>query len=161
LRTGPEPRQDGGRPMAATDRPTPEPPRAGGEGRPIRPRRAGEFDAFYEGTPAWDVGHPQPAFVRLAEAGLLRARVLASGCGTGEHALLAAGLGLAATGIDVAPTAIELAQRKAKARDLPVRFLVWDALELPALGEQFDTVFDSGLFHLFDDADRSRYVDGL
>src|SRR5262249_29460039 len=76
LRTGPEPRQDGERPMTATDRPTPEPPRAGGEGRSVRPRRAEEFDALYEGTPGWDVGHPQPAFVRLAEAGLVQGRVL-------------------------------------------------------------------------------------
>jgi cyclopropane fatty-acyl-phospholipid synthase-like methyltransferase len=35
------------------------------------------------------------------------------------------------------------------------------ALELPSLGEQFDTVVDSGLFHVFDDADRKRYVDAL
>ncbi len=32
----------------------------------------------------WDIGRPQPAFVRLAEQGLLAGRVLDSGCGTGE-----------------------------------------------------------------------------
>jgi SAM-dependent methyltransferase len=120
-----------------------------------------DFDASYAGTPPWDIGRPQPAFLRLAEAGELRGRVLDAGCGTGEHALLAAGLGLAATGLDRAPTAIRLAQGKARERGLRARFLVWDALDLPALGEQFDTVLDSGLFHSFDDADRARYVEGL
>ena len=38
------------------------------------------------------------------------------------------------------------------------RFLVWDALGLPDLGEEFDTVLDSGLFHVFDDEDRRRFV---
>jgi SAM-dependent methyltransferase len=121
------------------------------------------FDARYAGgpPPPWDIGRPQPAFLRLAEAGALRGRVLDVGCGTGEHALMAAGLGLQATGIDAAPTAIESAKRKASERGLEVRFLVWDALELPSLGERFDTVIDSGLFHVFDDDDRARLVDSL
>jgi len=124
--------------------------------------RRTDFNAAYAaGTPPWDIGRPQPAFQRLASAGQLRGRVLDVGCGSGEHALLAASLGLEATGLDAAPRAIELAQRKAAARGLAVRFLVWDALELPGLGEQFDTVLDSGLFHVFDDAAQRRYVDGL
>ncbi|MGZ4651514.1 hypothetical protein, partial [Oryzihumus sp.] len=38
---------------------------------------------------------------------------------------------------------------------------VQDALDLGALGEAFDTVLDCGLFHVFDDADRARLVEGL
>ena len=49
----------------------------------------------------WDIGRPQPAFVRLAEQGLLAGRVLDSGCGTGEQTLLAAAHGADATGVDV------------------------------------------------------------
>ncbi len=130
------------------------------EGHPSGLRGA-ELDATYAGTPPWDIGRPQPAFLSLAEAGALRGRVLDAGCGTGEHALMAAGTGLDATGIDLAPTAIRLARQKAAARNLTARFLVWDALELPALGTQFDTVLDCGLFHVFDDGDRARYVASL
>jgi SAM-dependent methyltransferase len=119
------------------------------------------FDALYAGTPPWDIGRPQPAFLQLAETGALRGRVLDVGCGTGEHALMAAGLGLQATGIDSAPTAIESAKRKASERGRDARFVVWDARELPSLGERFDTVLDSGLFHVFDDEDRSRFVESL
>jgi cyclopropane fatty-acyl-phospholipid synthase-like methyltransferase len=126
-----------------------------------RQRPPRDFDDGYAGTPPWDIGRPQPAFVRLAEAGGLSGRVLDVGCGTGEHALLAAGLGLDATGVDAAPTAIRLAEGKARERGLQARFLVWDALDLPGLGEQFDTVLDCGLFHVFDDADRARYVESL
>jgi SAM-dependent methyltransferase len=128
---------------------------------PWRPSRVDEFEAMYSTTPPWDIGRPQPAFLELAETGALRGRVLDVGCGTGEHALMAARLGFEATGIDAAPTAIAMAEGKARERDLTARFLVWDALELGALDERFDTVLDCGLFHVFDDDDRSRFVESL
>jgi len=61
-----------------------------------------------------------------------------------EHALMAAGLGLTATGVDAAPTAIGIARHKAEERGLEARFIVADALDLAALGEGFDTVLDCG-----------------
>lgn len=121
-----------------------------------------DFDQSYAGAPPpWDIGRPQPAFIGLAEAGLIEGRVLDAGCGTGEHVLMAAERGLDATGIDAAPRAIAAAVRKAEDRGLRARFLVWDALRLAALGERFDTVLDSGLFHVFDDPDRAAYVEAL
>ncbi len=121
------------------------------------------WDASYTaGTlPPWDIGRPQPAFVRLADDGLLRGQVLDAGCGTGEHALLAAARGADAVGIDVAPSAIERARGKAAERGLKARFEVADVLRLADLGLTFDTVLDSGLFHVFDDDDRARYVASL
>ena len=125
-------------------------------------RRAHDFDASYaEGTPPWDVGHPQPSFERLARTGVLAGRVLDVGCGTGEHALLAAACGHEAVGVDLSAHAIERARRKASDRHLDVRFEVGDALRLEELGEQFDTVLDCGLFHVFDDHDRVRFVRSL
>jgi len=127
----------------------------------MRPRRTEDFDALYAGTPPWDIGRPQPAFLALAQEGAVRGRMLDVGCGTGEHVLMAAGLGLEATGVDAAATAIDAARRKARDRGLTARFLVWDALRLAALGELFDTVLDSGLFHVFQDDERPAFVDGL
>jgi SAM-dependent methyltransferase len=124
-------------------------------------RRPRDFNAAYSSTPAWDIGRPQPAFAELAETGAIRGRVLDVGCGTGEHALMAAGLGLQALGVDTSSAAIEIAERKARERKLPARFAIHDALDLRALAEQFDTVLDSGLFHAFSDEDRPRYAGNL
>lgn len=123
---------------------------------------ANQFEVTYQGgTAPWDIGRPQPDFLALAESDALTGRVLDVGCGTGEHAIMAAGRGLDATGVDSAPTAIEMAKSKALERGVTVRFVVGDALDLPALGEQFDTVLDCGLFHVFDDDDRRRFVSSL
>jgi SAM-dependent methyltransferase len=156
------------------------------------------WDDSYAGrVPApWDIGRPQPAFVRLARQGLLTGQLLDAGCGTGEQTLLAASSGADALGVDVSPLAIERARGKAAARGIPAatggqvgpaaggqmgpaaaggqmgpaaaggqkgtaRFEVADALSLGDLGQSFDTILDSGLFHVFDDRSRARYVTSL
>ena len=83
------------------------------------------------------------------------------GCGTGEHALLAAAHGHDATGVDVAPRAIAQARAKASARGLAARFVVGDVLDLDASLGPVDTVVDCGLFHVLDDAERGRFVASL
>jgi cyclopropane fatty-acyl-phospholipid synthase-like methyltransferase len=123
---------------------------------------APEWDDSYAGPPPpWDIGRPQAAFVRLAEAGALAGELLDAGCGTGEHTILAARHGARALGIDISRRSIEMARRKTAERGIDASFRVSDALHLGALGETFDTVIDSGLFHVFDDDARSRYVDGV
>jgi cyclopropane fatty-acyl-phospholipid synthase-like methyltransferase len=57
--------------------------------------------------------------------------------------------------------AIRRARRKAAERGLSVQFLVKDATTLGDWGERFASVIDCGLFHVFSDADRHRYVRGL
>jgi SAM-dependent methyltransferase len=114
-----------------------------------------------EAAPPWDIGRPQPTFVRLADEGRIAGRVLDAGCGTGEHALLAASRGADALGMDLSPTAIACARKKAAERGLSARFEVADALDLPRQALTVDTVIDSGVFHVFDDEDRARYVAGL
>jgi cyclopropane fatty-acyl-phospholipid synthase-like methyltransferase len=132
-----------------------------GSGSPNQRETVEEWDAVYAGAPPWDIGRPQATFLRLAETGQLRGPLLDVGCGTGEHALMAEALGLEVTGVDVAPAAIRVAQRKAEDRKLAPRLLEWDALELASLGEHYVTVLDSGVFHVFNDEDRRRYVESL
>lgn len=118
-------------------------------------------DDLYASPPPWDIGRPQPAFLALAEAGVIRGRVLDVGCGTGEHVLMCADLGLDATGIDLASRALRAAEDKARERGRKARFLQRDALKLPDLRDTFDTVLDCGLFHILDGDDRAAYVEGL
>ena len=122
-----------------------------------------EWEASYTSdTPAaWDIGRPQPAFVRLADKGLLTGLLLDAGCGTGENSLLAASRGADVVGIDLSPTAIARAREKASERGLAARFEVADALDLERLAFTVDTVIDSGVFHVFNDDDRARYVASL
>ena len=120
---------------------------------------AHDWDASYAGaSPPWDIGRPQPAFVGLADAGAFTGALLDAGCGTGEHTILAARLGARALGIDVSTRAIESARHKGAVCGVNARFRVLDALQVVTLGETFDTILDSGLFHVFDDAARTEYI---
>ena len=135
------------------------------------------FENAYGGRPTWDIGGPQAAVVRLAGRGLIAGRVLDLGCGTGDNALYLAAWGHDVVGIDFAPAAIRLALAKAAAvptrspdaavvtpeRNLAappgnVTFLVADALQLPDLGDPFDTVLDVGLFHTLQPDRRADYA---
>jgi len=117
------------------------------------------FESLYTGKPPWDIDRPQAAFVAVADR--VKGAVLDAGCGTGEHALFFAGRGHRVLGIDFLTFPIEEAKRKAKERGVDVEFLVMDALTLSTFERRFDTVIDSGLFHVFTDEDRVRYVAGL
>src|SRR3954454_20893013 len=120
------------------------------------------WDASYRDGPApWDIGRPQPAVVRLAEAGGFTGTVLDAGCGTGENALHLASLGLPVVGVDVAETALAVAREKAHDRGTGVEFAAADAFELARLGRRFETVLDCGLFHTFDGDERPGYVASL
>lgn len=117
------------------------------------------FEQMYAGMPPWEIGRPQKAFVDVAEQ--ITGSVLDVGCGTGETALYFAARRQRVTGIDFILEPIIRARQKADERNLSVKFLVMDALSLKDLPEVYDSVIDSGLYHVFGDEDRERYVAGL
>lgn len=117
------------------------------------------FVELYAGQPRWEIGRPQRAFLDVADR--ITGSVLDSGCGSGENALFFAGRGRKVTGIDFLAEPVERAKQKADERGVSATFHVMDALALKELHEVFDNVIDSGLFHVFSDEDRRRYVGGL
>jgi cyclopropane fatty-acyl-phospholipid synthase-like methyltransferase len=119
------------------------------------------FDSAYLGIPPWDIGRPQGEIVRLEEEGTLHGSVLDCGCGTGENALYLAERGHEVWAVDASPNAIRKADSKARGRGIAAKFLTVDALDLGGLGRTFDNVIDCGLFHVFPDSDRKRYVSSL
>src|SRR5262245_184378 len=117
------------------------------------------FESAYAGQAPWDIGKPQKPFIDVADR--ITGSILDAGCGTGDTALFFAGRGCQVTGIDFLAEAIRRAKRKAAERAGPATFLVMDALALKDLPEVFDNVIDCGLFHVFSDDDRKRYVEAL
>jgi SAM-dependent methyltransferase len=117
------------------------------------------FENLYAGPAPWDVDRPKGAFVAVADR--VTSPVLDAGCGTGENALFFAARGHRVIGIDFVEEAIRRARAKAAERGLSTTFLVKNALALGDWGERFASVIDSGLFHVFSDDDRRRYVQGL
>jgi cyclopropane fatty-acyl-phospholipid synthase-like methyltransferase len=87
--------------------------------------------------------------------------VLDAGCGTGDNALFLAERGCKVTGFDYLPEPVERAKRKAAQRGLTATFQVKDATTLSAWPEKFDNAVDCGLFHVFSDDDRKKYVAGV
>jgi len=117
------------------------------------------FENAYTGKAPWDIGRPQKVLLDIADQ--ITGSLLDAGCGTGENALFFASRGQKVTGIDFLPEPISRAKQKASERGLTATFLVMDALALKDLPEVFDTIIDSGLFHVFSDDDRRCYVEGL
>jgi len=117
------------------------------------------FESLYTGQPRWEIGRPQKALLDVADQ--ITGSILDSGCGTGENALFFAKRGHRVTGFDFLAEPITLAKQKAAERGQKATFLVLDALALKELPEVFENVIDSGLFHVFSDEDRRRYVEGL
>jgi SAM-dependent methyltransferase len=99
--------------------------------------------------------------VRVAAEGGFTGAVLDAGCGSGENALHIASLGLQVLGVDVAETALALARERAAERGIGAEFALADAFHLERLGRRFQTVLDCGLFHTFDNEERSTYAASL
>lgn len=117
------------------------------------------FESMYATGARWDVGRPQQAFINVASQ--IQGSVLDAGCGTGDLAIFLAMRGNLVTGIDFLEEPIRRAKLKANERGLAISFLVMDATRLAEWNDRFDNVVDSGLFHVFTDDDRKKYVAGL
>lgn len=117
-------------------------------------------EAYRSGSAPWVIGEPQPAIVELERTGWIRPKVLDVGCGTGEHTIVLTRLGYDVLGIDFSPHAVEQARANAAEKGVDARFEVADAMNLGA-ESGYQTILDSALFHIFDAADRKRYVRSL
>jgi len=116
-------------------------------------------DNYAQGFCPWDTGTPDPMLIEAIESGAIPVgRALDVGCGTGTNAIWLAQRGYHVVGVDIAPLAIEQANRKLPA-GLSCRFATNDFLaELPQ-GGPFQVVFDRGCFHVFDEkSERAKFA---
>lgn len=116
-----------------------------------------EFDSVYRGEsaqlglgvrPPWSLGEPQPELAALIEQGKVHGDVLDVGCGEAAVSLYLAERGYTTVGLDLSPTAIELARREAQRRGLTnASFEVADISSFTGYDGRFGTIVDSTLFH--------------
>jgi tellurite methyltransferase len=85
------------------------------------------------------------------------ARVLELGCGEGRDSVFFSSLGFDVTGVDSAAAGIEKAQRLARARGVPVRWVTTDMATVTVEGP-FDLVYSCGAVHYVPRAERDRLL---
>jgi SAM-dependent methyltransferase len=105
-------------------------------------------DRYREGNLPWDTGRPSSELQHvLSQNAIQPCRALDIGCGTGTNSVWLAQQGFEVTGIDLAPLAIERAEKRAVAAGVNARFVVADILDLPQLNGPFAFFFDRGCYH--------------
>jgi 2-heptyl-1-hydroxyquinolin-4(1H)-one methyltransferase len=115
------------------------------------------FENAYQGTaaemglgtkPPWSIGEPQPEIAELIGQGKFHGEVLDVGCGEAAVDLYLAERGFTTVGLDLSPTAIELAKAEAAKRGLTnASFEVADISAFGGYDGRFNTIVDSTLFH--------------
>src|SRR5262249_50729465 len=81
-------------------------------------------DCYRDGSLPWDTGRPSSELQSVLSQNAIRpCRALELGCGTGTNCVWLAQQGFEVTGVDVAPLAVEAAEKRAKAAGVKVRFL--------------------------------------
>ncbi|MCU1696430.1 MAG: SAM-dependent methlyltransferase [Mycobacterium sp.] len=126
------------------------------------------FDDAYRGEapglgddpkPPWSIGEPQPELAVLIEQGKFHGDVLDVGCGEAAISLDLAARGHNTVGLDLSPTAIDLARAEATRRGLTnVTFDVADISDFTGYDGRFGTIVDSTLFHSIPVEAREGYL---
>ena len=120
-------------------------------------------ERYQNGNLPWDHGMPDRNLISCVEHRPIDpCMVLDIGCGTGENSVWLAQHGFRVTGCDLSPTAIELANGKAKAAGVECTFVPGDFLEVRYVGEPFGFAFDRGCLHCIDgENDRRRFAENV
>ncbi len=111
----------------------------------------------------WNIESPPDVLVELVESGKVKpCKTIDLGCGTGNHATYLATLGFDVTGVDISPTAIEIAKEYAKKKGVKCNFFVKDVLgNLDEVRKTFDFAYDWEVLHHIFPEQRKKYVENV
>ncbi len=117
---------------------------------------------YRQGDPVWDSNRPTSELKRVVLGDRIApCRAIELGCGTGSNAVWLARQGLAVTAVDVSPSAIERARRRAAEASVSVRFLAGDLRDADRLGGPYDFFADCGCYGAVQLADWAGYLDAV
>ena len=108
----------------------------------------------------WNLERPPRKLVELVESGrILPCRAVDLGCGAGNYAVWLAARGFDVTGVDLSSKALELAERLAREKGVPCRFVRVDLLgDVSAFEAAFDFAYDWEVLHHIFPEERLRYA---
>ncbi len=123
-----------------------------------------DMETVYKNTPEneipWNHDRPSEQLMELVTSGRIEpCRALDIGCGTGRNAIPLAKLGFDVVGIDIAPTAIEMAERNAEKAGVDIELLVGGPL--PGFPEDigsFGFAYEWNVLHHVMPEDREKWV---
>ena len=127
-------------------------------GTPLMPT---DWEAHYQkGETPWDNGAASPGLVDFLAQEPVRGRVLVPGCGLGHDVRALAATADEVVGIDIAPSAVEAAERIPRVR--AERYALANLFDLPVpLRGAFDVVWEHTCFCAIDPALRPAYVEAV
>lgn len=125
------------------------------------------MDKIYRDIPIekipWNYETPPESLIELVKNGKIQpCKAVDLGCGIGSYTLYFAEEGFNIIGLDISPSAISIARKKASEKGVHCRFLVKDLLsELEEFNETFNFAYDwEVMHHIFPD-NRKRYIENV
>lgn len=111
----------------------------------------------------WNIESPPDILKSIVTGGIVKpCKAIDLGCGTGNYSMYLASQGFDVTGIDISPTAIELARNSAIQRGIKCSFMVADVLGgMNEVFDKFDFAFDWELLHHIFPSDREKYINNV
>lgn len=121
------------------------------------------------GSPGWDTSADAYEIHQTKLSDILAngrapstGKLLELGCGAGNIGLWFAGQGYSVSGIDIAPTAVRLAQKRAVESGAEASFYIGNVVDLePFADDTFDFVYDSHLLHCIIGNDRAKLFENV
>lgn len=126
-----------------------------------------DIDRIYKDMPPgkipWDIESPPRILIELVERETVHpCKTIDLGCGTGNYALYLARNGFNVTGIDISPTAITIAEKRAEEKGIHCAFLVADVLgNMEEVRGTFAFAYDWELLHHIFPGKRNTYVQNV
>ena len=108
----------------------------------------------------WNIETPPEILINIIKDRKVRScKTIDLGCGTGNYAIYMARQGFDVTGVDISPTAIELARNNAVQKGSKCSFIVADVLgEIDDALGKFDFAYDWELLHHIFPSDRENFI---